>query len=30
MMGFFAQGDWYYSPGHGQLCQVIETQDALG
>ena len=30
MMGFFAQGDWYYSPGHGQLCQVIETQALWG
>ena len=30
MMGFFAQGDWYYSPDHGQLCQVIETQPLWG
>jgi superfamily II DNA or RNA helicase len=29
-MGFFAQGDWYYSPDHGQLCQVIETQTLWG
>ncbi len=19
-------GDWYYSPDHGQLCQVIDSQ----
>lgn len=23
-------GDWYYSPDHGQLCQVIETQMLWG
>jgi superfamily II DNA or RNA helicase len=23
-------GDWYYSPDHGQLCQVIETQALWG
>ncbi|MGB2773864.1 MAG: helicase-related protein [Anaerolineae bacterium] len=23
-------GDWYYSPDHGQLCQVIETQTLWG
>ncbi len=21
---------WYYSPGHGQLCQVIRVPDSLG
>jgi len=26
MMGSFTQGEWYYSPDHGQLCQVIEAQ----
>ena len=30
MMGFFAQGNWYYSPDHGQFCQVIETQTLWG
>lgn len=30
MMGIFAQGAWYYSPDHGQLCQVIETQTLWG
>jgi len=23
-------GDWYYSPDHGQLCRVIETQALWG
>jgi superfamily II DNA or RNA helicase len=23
-------GDWYYSPDHGQLCQVVETQALWG
>jgi len=23
-------GDWYYSPDHGQLCQLIETQTLWG
>ena len=23
-------GDWYYSPDHGQLCRVIETQTLWG
>ncbi len=30
MMGCFAQGAWYYSPDHGQLCQVIEAQTLWG
>jgi SNF2 family DNA or RNA helicase len=30
MMGSFAQGEWYYSPDHGQLCQVIEAQTLWG
>jgi len=30
MMGTLAQGAWYYSPDHGQLCQVIETQTLWG
>ena len=30
MIGSFAQGAWYYSPDHGQLCQVIETQTLWG
>lgn len=30
MMGIFAQGAWYYSPDHGQLCQVIEAQTLWG
>jgi len=30
MMGSFAQGAWYYSPDHGQLCQVIEAQTLWG
>jgi hypothetical protein len=30
MMGGFAQGSWYYSPDHGQLCQVIEAQTPWG
>ena len=29
-MGSIKQGDWYYSPDHGQLCQVIETQTLWG
>ncbi len=29
-MGSIKDGDWYYSPGHGQLCQVIETQTLWG
>jgi len=29
-MGSLAQGDWYFSPDHGQLCQVIETQKLWG
>jgi SNF2 family DNA or RNA helicase len=29
-MGSFAQGAWYYSPDHGQLCQVIEAQTLWG
>lgn len=24
------QGDWYYSPDHDQLCQIIETQTLWG
>ena len=23
-------GSWYYSPEHGELCQVIETQTLWG
>ena len=30
MMGSFIQGEWYYSPDHGQLCQVIEAQTLWG
>jgi superfamily II DNA or RNA helicase len=30
MMGSLKQGDWYYSPDHGQLCQVIEAQTLWG
>jgi superfamily II DNA or RNA helicase len=30
MMGTLAQGAWYYSPDHGQLCQVIEAQTLWG
>jgi len=30
MMGSFAKGDWYYSPEHAELCQVIETQTLWG
>jgi hypothetical protein len=30
MMESFAQGAWYYSQDHGQLCQVIETQTLWG
>lgn len=30
MTGSFAQGEWYYSPDHGQLCQVIEAQTLWG
>ena len=30
MMGSFPQGTWYYSPDHGQLCQVIEAQTLWG
>jgi SNF2 family DNA or RNA helicase len=30
MMGTFTQGAWYYSPDHGQLCQVIEAQTLWG
>ena len=30
MMGSIKQGDWYYSPDHGQLCQVIEAQTLWG
>jgi len=30
MMGSFAQGEWYYSPDHWQLCQVIEAQTLWG
>ena len=30
MMGSFTQGAWYYSPDHGQLCQVIEAQTLWG
>ncbi|MGI6414378.1 MAG: DEAD/DEAH box helicase [Thermoguttaceae bacterium] len=29
-MGSRAQGEWYYSPDHGQLCQVIEAQTLWG
>jgi len=25
-----SSGAWYYSPEHGQLCQVIETQTIWG
>jgi len=24
------EGSWYYSPDHGQLCKVIETQTLWG
>ena len=30
MIGTLAQGTWYYSPDHGQLCQVIEAQTLWG
>jgi len=30
MMGSLAQGAWYYSSDHGQLCQVIEAQTLWG
>jgi hypothetical protein len=30
MMGRLAQGDWYYSHDHGQLCQVIEAETHWG
>jgi len=30
MMDSIKQGDWYYSPDHGQLCQVIEAQTLWG
>lgn len=30
MMGTLAQGAWYNSPDHGQLCQVIEAQTLWG
>lgn len=29
-MGSIKQGDWYYNPDHGQLCQVIEAQTLWG
>ena len=29
-MGSFAQGAWYYSPDHEQVCQVIEVQTLWG
>ena len=30
MMGNLTHGDWYYSPDHEQLCQVIEAQTLWG
>ncbi len=30
MIDGLTQGDWYYSPDHGQLCQVIEAQTLWG
>jgi superfamily II DNA or RNA helicase len=30
MMGAITQSAWYYSPDHGQLCQVIEAQTLWG
>jgi len=30
MTGNLARGDWYFSPDHGQLCQVIEARTLWG
>ena len=30
MMSSIKQGEWYYSPDHGELCQVIEAQTLWG